>query len=720
MFTNLESFGNIISQEDELLWLVGAGISNQRPSNLPTGEDFIHSFYEFLKSKDNDLEFESSIKDLKASKLLRFEIIMSLIERHFLARTTPLLECYRQCNSYNDNHLLLAILSKLGHKIATTNFDSLLERAFLAIGMLPIAIIEDNQFQHDHSINNIYKLHGSIEKYNKNLGWLESSDSIRLTLEQVGREGYEFSISWNKRNFLVDNFKSRSLIVVGYSGYDDFDICPILLNTQSNKKLIWLDYDPNNKSIYTGKEILESPNTFGKIGELISDLIRKEQRLKDNCFIVQSGASDLLSSVLYSIEYKDPIPVSHCEEFSLEPLVYFNERFEHIFPDIDSIHRMKAVLLFQAGKYLKSLNQYKKIEKSARDMDNLYLKSKVLYEIGQCYLAIEPPDLDPALEYAKESFEIDASNQFASFLLSADLLARIYKGMEKIDLALQIYQKVLDSPITSTETFYKYQYAVLFNNYSNLLFFIGKWQDSINAARKAATLYKELGELEGIVSSSVNVSIILTESGFVDNAINELKQIEKMALELGSCERLCSLYNELGIAYRLKGELSKSIECHEKKAIEYAKKTSSKQELARQYYNIALCEWQCANYGKAQEDNLKSLSIRKELPRSFERTRAISENTQLIGNIHLVKKRYKEAIAALEESIEIAEEVQYAPVIRDSTCNLLYIAMELQDDNKVKSMTEKLKHLLLNRFDMVDRWMHIQNITQYYWATRNK
>lgn len=723
MSIKLESIGQIINPKDKFIILAGAGISKAPPSNLPTGIDFINSFYNFLVSKNETSQFESKLQVLKSHKSLRFENIMSLIYKNTLVKIQPLLDCYKDCDSFNENHSLLAILGKVGHIIATTNFDSLIERAYITNGIIPNPIIYDEDYKTSHSIENIYKLHGSIEKYDhKSNAWLDSLDSIELTLEQVAVQGYRFATSMQKQQFLSENFKKKNLLLVGYSGSDDFDIVPILLNIKSKQKIMWLNYNPVDSSIYVGEDILKKHNhkKFGKSGHIINKLVMKRLRDKNSCFIVQADTSLFLSSMIKALNYDCSKSSKRKSNYVLDPAIYFSERFDLILPNQELIQMMKAALLYTIGDYEPALKIYQPLLDFVNNKSELYLKSKILYEIASCYYNMTPPMYKTALRYSEESFNIDFSNKFNWLFLSADLLARIYRKLGKLDLMQKIYERLLMLPVISSSNYFiKYQQATIFNNYSVHLFKIGKVNKSIQFAEKSLSLFKQIGDWGGIVSSTMGISTILMESGSIDQSINKLKEVEKIATDLDFFQDLCKINNEMGIAFRYKGDFKTAIDYHSK-AARFAKMIVSPLELSRQYYNIGLCEWQRGNLKAAIEFNNNSFEIRDGLQEGEEKWSSISENFQFYGNLFVKMGKYQLAKESFEKSNEFAERVEYARVICDNYCNLLALSMRLDKPREVELFTEKLRYLLTDRYKIFDRWEEIKAQTTLYWLLRGQ
>ncbi|NIM12002.1 MAG: hypothetical protein GTO45_07780, partial [Candidatus Aminicenantes bacterium] len=345
---------------------------------------------------------------------------------------------------------------------------------------------------------------------------------------------------------------------IGYSGCDDFDIIPIILNTKSDRKIIWLEYSPGLDVVVNGREIVKSTDKFGRVGFIFSELIRRGQREIENCYIVKTDANIFLKSIInvFNNSYEDPEIAQF--EYQINSDTYFLNKFKKIFPNLNHILKMKAILYFIIEDYTNSLKNYSKILSNIEKEKNLKFKSSVFHEVAYCYINLAIPDYDNAIKYSMKSFEIDVENKFVSILLSADQFASLLFKVGKIKDSLDVYKSIISSKLDLNSYFLKYQFATLLNNYAIHLNQLGKMDDSIKTAEKSAELFKNIGDLNGLVNSTLTITTPLMELGYIDKAMVKLRDLEKIIKDLGSLFSLCVLYNELGITYRLKKEFDES------------------------------------------------------------------------------------------------------------------------------------------------------------------
>ena len=154
-------------------------------------------------------------------------------------------------------HMFIASLVVNGkghHHVITTNFDYLIERAFLNLlndnekeSIIPI--ITKSDFSTFENIDDIYKsgkypickIHGSKKNI---IIKADTTDSLITDITSLGMnraEGETFAIEPFKKPFVNNLMKGQTLLVMGYSGSDDFDISPMLRELQELKRIIWIE-----------------------------------------------------------------------------------------------------------------------------------------------------------------------------------------------------------------------------------------------------------------------------------------------------------------------------------------------------------------------------------------------------------------------------------------------------------------------------------------------
>lgn len=180
---------------------------------------------------------------------MRFEGVLSCI-RLTIDPELELLRLYSSCTSPNAYHFFLARQLEQGAILLTTNFDNLLERACHALGIHYTLLATDEEltafgknpdaFQHP-----ILKLHGGYDLMNSDGTIRQGAQHIKAAIEHVGQL-YLSGPSNHLAVAIAAALSTRHLVVMGYSGCDDFDIMPCLLEQPAPNGLSWLHHSQHS------------------------------------------------------------------------------------------------------------------------------------------------------------------------------------------------------------------------------------------------------------------------------------------------------------------------------------------------------------------------------------------------------------------------------------------------------------------------------------------
>lgn len=232
----------------ELAVLAGAGISLDAPANLLDGGSFMRSVLTRVTPPDVDREWALSVLRLPERRLrrpgevLRFEVLMHELVQQGLDPGLTVLNCLDECGHPNFNHFVLAELIRSGAIVVTTNFDRLIEIAWERLVGPDGPALAVAAFDRDFPPGlpdgaappTLYKIHGSLS-----VGGRDTRASLQATLAAA----LSTPMRSRKAAFLAAVLRARDLYVVGYSGWDDLDIVPVLADTHSSRRLVWVDHD---------------------------------------------------------------------------------------------------------------------------------------------------------------------------------------------------------------------------------------------------------------------------------------------------------------------------------------------------------------------------------------------------------------------------------------------------------------------------------------------
>lgn len=211
----------------EATFFVGAGVSAPPPSRLPLATDLVSNLIDPVL-KPLALPTKLARKVERTLVALRPEVITDVLLEHLgIDAARPLLRVLR--GRPNAWHGFLAAALGAGCCVITTNFDTLIEQACDTLGTSHETVIGTAVDDVAAAKSILFKIHGSIG---------DGLSSIALSLRQVGR-----GLTAQQTQLLQALVADRPLVVVGYSGRDDFDILPALRNVERTTPGLWIVHE---------------------------------------------------------------------------------------------------------------------------------------------------------------------------------------------------------------------------------------------------------------------------------------------------------------------------------------------------------------------------------------------------------------------------------------------------------------------------------------------
>ncbi len=419
----------------DIVILCGAGISYTAPTSLPT----VQSFYsECVKNTGINKRYQANLlkKIIKANIEPRFEVILNEI-RIYLDNNLNILKIYDN-PSYNINHLFLSKFLSDGGTVITTNFDHCIENA-ASTGSFNKIVFNGKQ-----KVNNSKEYTGTLVKPH---GCILEKDRTKLiaTIKALteSTSGYRYYRQWRK--LILEVLKDKTIIVLGYSGSDDFDIMPILKSSK-HKVCYWINFDskaviPNkitndNNLNQKTRQIDNCSLYYGKYDSIYQILIKgfdAEQKISGSQ--LTNSFSSLLTNVFDSEEKK--IALTNF-------ILFYHKLYDDIIllnkPHLE-IKRSKLLLmqnimaLYRLGNYgaiIEQINEFKyDFDSTVADLMIQHHLSPSYYYLGNEAKALE------ILKIFKENCE-KAENM--DFLLEALFLeGSIFSNKNEIDKALTAF-----------------------------------------------------------------------------------------------------------------------------------------------------------------------------------------------------------------------------------------------------------------------------------------
>ena len=327
--------------------LVGSGLSMWKPTNLPTGEEFVNQLFDLIFPEsflNNELETKSIIEESfkgnyqKYLPGLPFEVLLESCPSK--KKMTRIFKRIFSIDTFNPLHEAVVnhFLSDGFSAVITTNYDLCLDTLLGFTDTVAISDIARIITQDDIESSNAkkyFKIHGSADD--------AKGETLIFALSQESRLP-----QW-KRGVLYEIFeRNPSLLIVGYSG-SDFEICPEL-SAMPVERIFWNIRD--DKISLNAKRLSQDKTIHflkGDMRNLLSDIrgteIKAEKATSEFYSLGSQFTSQELIEWRASLLYRMSFPLLAervCNELEDMPLTVV---------DRIRIQRLKALALFHLGKY---------------------------------------------------------------------------------------------------------------------------------------------------------------------------------------------------------------------------------------------------------------------------------------------------------------------------------------------------------------------------------
>lgn len=618
---------SIFNTQANYTFLVGAGISMESPSSLPSALKIVRNIIELCAPKEE-------IENIYSLESLRYEMLIDQIKRYFDQKLT-FMSYFDLVTEPNVIHLFLAHAIMENHYVVTTNFDHLIEYGLMRLlsqkyhtRIIPVITRDDFRECRDPKefINKgkyaVYKIHGS----NKNIITNESTmKSLKTTMSQLGQQRKRdktFGIEYHKKPALDNLTKKRNLIVMGYSGSDDFDIGPFLKELNDLKSLIWIEHVQNDNL-----EILKVENTEGskenKLESMLNEFVAKGQF---DVYCVKANTAAFVFEVLKPklLNLKSDIS-PHVSEIKT--------------PEFD--------------QWIANTSAYSAIKE--------YIKWAFAFKIFYLF-----GDLEAYERCVKRGYELvkktKDENCIASFLHNLGLISQrkgeVKKAQKYLDESLKIYNKTED-------------YAGLSTYYCNLgtqLYKEGKLDEAIETYKKALPLIDKLadkGEIGNAFTITNNLGIISSTKGNFKEAIDYYKKGLLIIEITGNLRDKAVVNTNLGEAYRKLGKIDKAIKMINE-AIQIKEALGEEKGLSLILYNLGTTYTNKGDYQMA----LKYFTEALKVAENQNEDEMIVASLGNIGWSYREMKKYGKSLDSLKESLEYAKQKGLEQKIREQTARL--------------------------------------------------
>ncbi|MFX1338750.1 MAG: tetratricopeptide repeat protein [Promethearchaeota archaeon] len=685
---------DLFRPENYFTFLAGAGISMDAPTNMPSAREIVKSLLGFCGPPDE-------LENILSLDLLRYELVVEKIQSIF-DEELKFMDYLELITSPNIIHLFLAHLIKKGHYVITTNFDYLIEHALINVlpknqhfSIYPIITKEDFlSFREPRRLIEtekypIFKIHGS----KRNIITGESThESLITTISALGREreeGETFAIEPYKKPAIYNLMKDRTLVIMGYSGSDDFDIGPMLKELPFLSRLIWIEhsFDDQIKIMKVNK----TNNLTSKAHLSHSERLLAEISVSGDfdVFLIKSNTANIIKNELWKIllsnisinhlkltESVNKIPVFHewvkllyqdlplAEKYNLACQIFYflkqidatvrcSEKGKSLAESVNDIASKSIFLNFLGmvnlirGDYNKALENYNESLLIDEKLENLSGKTIDLNNIGSVYLTLGK--YDEALEKYENALKI--SNQIGDLSgMTADLnnIGRIYEIRGEYDLALKRYEEALRNSEQLGDLGLK---STLLNNIGMIHGARANFDKALKNYEEALHIVDQLGDLYGKIILLNNIGRIYDEHQNYDAAMEKYEETILIAEQLGDLAKKAGCLNNVGSVYRAKGNLEEAIKKYEE-ALQIEERLGDPLMKIIYLNNIGMIYASRGEFNNALEKYKIGLTIAEEIG-DFSKVALLSTK---IGSIYLQMEDITVALENYENAVKLYEQ----------------------------------------------------------------
>ncbi|MFX1365928.1 MAG: tetratricopeptide repeat protein [Promethearchaeota archaeon] len=678
---NLE---NLLKDNQKYIFVAGAGCSINSPSNLPSTNEIIEELIKFTCAK-------SEIESISQLEGLKFETLIEILRSQF-DNDLRIIEYFEQCNRPNIIHFFLAEMINIGHIVITSNFDSLIEHALVQSngGKEHIfSIITEKDYKKFRNILDylndgkkfLFKIHGST----KNILTGKSTKEYFLSMiKKIGSYKSEFDL------FFVEPYKgvllnkllnNANLILIGYSGKNDFDIIPILKKYHKLKRILWLNHISNDQGNINIIEIKKNDNKSSRNRDDLDKILFQIKNQNPNVELFRINANIMhflrtisdfdydLSTNNFSIEFQDWL----CQNIDLP-----NMMIRYLIPHILYFNLDRFDDSFRCG--IRALEYFN---------ENLHQDHKllILNNIGWIYFRMGNYseailNFEEALNISKE---LGYKDQEIIYLSN---IGEINEKIKNFSRALQVYHeamKIVEETGNLTEE------LRIINSIIEIYEKMQLYSKALQFADKAIKITEKLSDLKKKAIIYNNIASIHYKLENLTLSLEYFQQSEKIFRRLNNIRNLAICLNNIGTIYQKFGDFSLALEKF-KEALEYDEKLKNNEGKA----------WHLSKVGEVYFNEKKydeSLSYFKDaikISQEYDDLTSEMKYHNLIGKAYYFSRDFKNAMNYFNRGKKIAESLNDLPSMADFYNNIAgCYYLQLDYENSLKSAKDSLVILKL-------------------------
>ena len=311
--------------------------------------------------------------------------------------------------------------------------------------------------------------------------------------------------------------------------------------------------------------------------------------------------------------------------------------------------------LFFLGSVYKQLAQYDKaisnLEKALRirnEIGDFRGEASTYQELGNTYH--EYGVFDKALNCHNKSLKMMTTLQdLFEQGVCYNNIATTYAVIGRIDEAVELFLKSLN---IMTKLRIKGAQGRAHFGLGNCYSELGQYKDSLKHYEMGLEFLEEIGDKFGVGRSCASLCAVYNWIGQYYQAITFSKRALKVSKEIGDKKVESNAYQGLGEAYFALDRHSGRGEKNVKKALEIAKQTGDKHQMALDLTTLAAMNLRKGQYKESLENQQSAMKIIKEIG---DRTREVS-SLSCLASIYIALRKFAEGKKHLQEALRILRE----------------------------------------------------------------
>lgn len=640
-------------------FLVGAGISIPAPSSLMSGFAFLEALIRRLARSQRTRTRLMSLTDSERpdrknnGDFLRFEGLMQIVYENSDPRL-DVLSLLADNTTPNENHFVLAELIRLGHPVLTTNFDSLIEIASEQMNH-PCSVLSSlDDFTAFGPLTGsvslpLFKLHGSLKRFD-GTQWLDARSTVQATLQTVGRSGEAMNLEPDKHRVFREVLQNHDLIILGYSGYDDFDIGPMIRDTVSSKRLLWCNHHLGRRRSYSWQLLsryrdagdrrwVDDQRNFWRNREQYLYDMGRETRDPRKLFLVDVDTS-LVIGLLKKRYGITPPPLGRATPIDRD----------HFFDD-------------WARTHLES------------NWDKEIICAQILYSLSR---------YDEALQTFKRGLKIAVSAKNATDeMMAFGRIANVYYSKGSYGLALKAYEANLKIARRLRD---RYDIATSLNNIGLVHETKGEYDLALSKYNESLRIKRNMQDRSGEAWSLFGIASVYELKGRTRKALEMADATLKTFEKLGSWSEVAMVLNYIGQLHHKAGRIQDAI-CRYQASLAIRRKLGDQAGIAGSLESIATATMDGGDWSSALRIYQEALGITEEIGGKFE----ASQITHNLGVLYRRQRDYGQAIKWLLRSSSLFKKLGLADPAKSALRELRADLGNEQFEQLVRSCEENEK-----------------------------